>query len=226
MATVNNFADKELIDSLSAITSGILTNIIYDGFFPYYYEKVNTSDTIKFVQIEKFNFFQKLLMIVSIFLLIWFFLAVLIPSIIKTVKILSYKKKKLHSQAAIVTIYNNINKKMQKLIQNNVFILFNNNTNCDITVLSSEISNYINELHMIFCPSKYIQKKVVKSAFRHGNTVNDISKYISYYEFNSLINNIEFIFNLIFQNSNDDLQRKDYHLLYKKINDLKSLNVE
>lgn len=33
MATVNNFADKKLIDSLSAITSGILTNIIYDGFF-------------------------------------------------------------------------------------------------------------------------------------------------------------------------------------------------
>lgn len=226
MKADKNISDKELFNYLSAIASGILTNVIYDELFPYYYEKIESSNSIMFIQIEQFNFFEKILIIMTIFFVVWFLLSVIIPFIIKKIKDLSYKKRKVYSKKDIMTNYNNINKNVQKLIESNIIILSDENFKYNNTVLASEISNNINNLYKIFCPSKNAQKRIVKSAFRQGNTINDIGKYISHYEFEALLNNIEIIFNSIFQENTNALKENDYNLLKEKIKELKLLNID
>lgn len=229
------FKDIDPMSYISAITSGILTNILYGDLFPCHYEKkIADNGTTLFEPIEEYNLWQKLLIILSIFLILWFILYIVFPFIINLAKSLSRKKRIIYTSKDIVCSYKNINTNVQNLIERNQLLL--SISNVSNTVLASEISHYINELDRLFIEKNNVQQKIINSAFRHGNTINDINKYISYYEFHALIDNVDALFHSIFpnqtnnnnlqQNNNNNLQQKDCSNLEEKLEKLKTFAME
>ena len=87
---------------------------------------------------------------------------------------------------------------------------------------TEEISLIVIRLYKTFCPGKKLLAHLVKSTFRTGETVYEIGRYISPFEYNELICTVEKLLGL-FADSNNKMLKSDYSNLQKQLNELKQI---
>lgn len=213
---------KKTWGALSAITSSILTSIIYDEFSSSGYEIVCLGSSLQLNEISEHNFFHKCLLIIFIFLFLWATISIAIPFFYYVLKRLQYRNKRKFRKSDILTAYQTSKEDTLRLLEK-VWVLEQNCYSSANVLYSEEISLIIIKLYNTFCPGKKHLDNVVKSAFRTGNTVYEIGRYISPFEYDELIGVVEKLLNLL-SGSQAEMLSSDYSKLSKQIDALKHVD--
>ena len=207
--------------ALSAIASSILTSIIYDEFSSPGYEAICSNGKLQLNQIEEYGFWGKCLLIILIFLLFWTVISLVIPFAHYVLKRFRYRNKRQLRKADILEAYQSSKKDILRLVEKGLLL---DGTCCnDMKMLyTEEISLIVIRLYKTFCPGKKLLAHLVKSTFRTGETVYEIGRYISPFEYNELICTVEKLLGL-FADSHNKMLKSDYSNLQKQLNELKQI---
>lgn len=215
--------ENKILDAAFAVVSGTLTELIYNEISTSYYKKQLVDETEIFIEECQIPFGIKILIIISLFLVIWLILSVIAPRIIYKAKSTIRKRRPTYNTREIIQSFNEI----KRTVQDVAFVFNNQFSKISFTLLySDDIANCINKLHTIFCSTNKAQIKTVEFVFRNAASINTKGKLISRYEFISLISVIEKLFLECMKKektdaSNYSLFDSDVEALKQKIEDLK-----
>lgn len=213
---------RKIWGALSAIASSILTAIICDEFSSVSYEVVDSDSGLLLVPASEYHFLFKCLLIGAVFFFLWAIISGVIPFFYRILKRLKYRNKKKIKRSDILTVYQ-ISKEKTLRLNEKISAIQSNDFESVKILYSEEISLIIIQLYKTFCPGKKSLNHIVKSTFRSGDTIYEVGRYISPYEFDELICVIENLLS-IFSNARDEMLLSDYSKLCEQISDLKQVN--
>lgn len=208
--------------ALSAIVSSILTSILYEELANCSYEVVRLGDSLRLNQISEHNFFQKCLLIILIFLFIWAIISVTIPLLYYVMRRFRYRNRRKFRKSDVLKTYQSSKEDIRYLLEK-VWVLGRNDCDSAGILYSEEISLIIIKLYSTFCPGKRYLDNIVKSTFRTGETVYEIGRYISPFEYDEVICAAEKLLNL-FSDSQTSMLSSDYLRLKEQIDALKQVD--
>lgn len=211
------FANNEIRNSLFAVASSILTELLYDELSNIHYEVQNTGQGVMLIQVDEHGLFWKLMFIIGIFLSIWALISVVIPILIRFLGRFRYRNVKTYTTEFVVANYRNVKANIIKLskINSNQFNL----------LYINEIATTINQLYAIFCPDQKRNKRVVTSSFRDGVTVDNMESRISPYEYQIMINQAESLLEIFPTIQGHPMADNDYEMLKKRLDRLKNIKI-
>lgn len=196
---------------LSAIASGILTDLICEQFSATSFTITFNNNVYHIKSIEDSNLVFKLVAIVLVFFLIWFLIAILLPNFLYAIDRLKTKNKPKYTKHKLLERYTKLKDDALK-----AFTLSNK---CDEPNLYLyELFKCVNELDKLFSA---VQPKVIKSVFKKSNSASDIGYNISPYEFKLLINTLEIQIAKLIENVNPQEIQTDYKFIKECITRLK-----
>lgn len=217
---------NKIASALTAVASGMLTDLIYDIIAAEYFEGQIIDGTIQIIKISQYNTFEKICLIIILFSFSWVLLSYCIPLISYFINLFRhYNIPKIDSEKLLNT-YKECKEKiieLQERTQNAI------NTNNSYIIIFSDISLLIIRLHKLFCSGKEQNKNIIKASFRSNSTVNDIDIRISLYEYIAIIDVSQNILQLSYKKmplNIRELLDKDYINICYCINDLKQIPEE
>lgn len=219
------FPDNNIQNALFAVASSILTSILCDEFTDGNYVIQQTAEQIKIIQIREHNFVMQIFFIIGIYLIIWCLITLLVPRIFHFLSRFRYPKIKNYSKKMVVSHYKETKHSILKLHG----VICNEGKENDIsyiTLYTEELSCIINKMYATFCSPKEYNRKVIKSSFRKGVSINDIGLFISPYEYYALIEEIKKLLDICLSNNTDPISQLDYEKLQARINKLENIIVE
>lgn len=180
--------DDKLISSLAAVASsiltGLLTNILYDEIFAATYKIVNEGTTYTIIEDNEYSVISKIFIVLFIFLIVWFFLSILIPTVATGIEMLIHRKTPTFTRLQLFALYRECKEQLLKLNESM--------SDCDYACENSklylgELARVVNKLYAKFCSTKILEQRVVRSSFRTGSTIDDFENRISFYEYEKII---------------------------------------
>lgn len=205
-------------NSMQAIATGILTDLIYDKFLSAsYYEVIFEDKTIhKIVEVNELPLYIQIPIIVLTFFCIWMFLSIIPPQIQHFMQYRKYNYKKIKNTKDVIKLYEENKQTITSVMQ-----LTNNLPNDQKLLYLHDIFVCINNLHSIFCSKNSLQITTCKSVFRTTQSINTKVNYLSKYEFLALISIIQSFLDEATKNNTNTMLKADV----KGINDMiKELN--
>lgn len=178
--------------ALAALTSSILTEAIIEQLFSNEFTGNYINGILKISEVGNISSWVKVLFVLSIFLLIWLFIAIFIPGIESLFLRTKYQNKPRYRKQRIIQTYRDIRHNLKQIaFQIEIHSLHGDGEKNAAAMFFTDLAVYINTLYRYFCPSNPTAKKIVISAFRESEHVRDIDKYISPYDYDFYINLLE-----------------------------------
>lgn len=219
METKFAFSGK-LWSEISAIVSSILTNLIYEELTSTEFELITTGEKNLVVQLNDGEFGKRIAVILGIFFCLWFAIYVFVPVFLELVDRVRCHNMKGFKKSKVVSIFERMRKKVIEVSAQ--FSTLSAETSF-VLLYSSEIAQIINSMYITFCPRTKHLNKIVKSSFRGGATVYDIGRYISPYEFDALLNELEKLVEVLLASSDSSVLLVDSMALKEEISELKNV---
>lgn len=204
---------NEISSALSAIASGVLTDLICQQFSSTKFEMVAKDSKYIIETIDNFSFTNKLIITLLIFLLLWISIAFLFPKLFYIIDRFKMRNKPKYRKQEILKHYFELKDNILK-----TFMLINSSKEPKLYLY--ELFKYTNELDKMF---DSIPTKVMKLAFKKRKFSSDIGYNISPYEFRLLITTIENnIYNLLSDGIPQEIEA-DYNFTIECIERLKNV---
>lgn len=171
---------------ISSLVSSILTNMLYDGLTSNSYEITKDGDKLICIAVEKYSFFQMLLMIACLFLLIWIILAIIFPIIWNRAVMLIHWKGLKHTRDETIEVYNEFRNEI--ILLEKEFNTLNANIGPDNKMqkilYSQRLLSCVNKLHRFYTTANMT---VLKGIFRQVSLLDSIATHIAPYEFEATL---------------------------------------
>lgn len=211
------FSNGEIRDSLFAVASSILTELLYDQLSNSHYEIQNIDQKVVLIQVDEHGLLWKLVFITMLFLSIWALISIVVPRLIGFLDRFRYKNVKKYSTKEVIANYNEV--------KDDIIRLCNLNSNYFNLLYVDEIAAAINQLYYTFCPQQKQNKRIVISSFRSDSMVDDIGNLISPYEYKILINQAEFLLKIFPTIKGYPMADNDYKILKRRLYELKNIKI-
>lgn len=210
--------ERKLWNAIIVLTSGILTNLIYDEVSntSYLFQTEDKQFTIS--QVSE-SLWKSIFVTVFTFFIIWITILIISTITLKFIRRFHFKKVTKHSRKNLILSFERI--KEETLNLEAIYPIENSNlANTNIIKLRlKSLATIITDLHRLFCPHNIKLKQSVKNLFRnyeHTSIIN-ISEKISAYEFLSLISLLEEMISITENHSEND------YLLIRDCTEMKSM---
>lgn len=213
--------ENKIRSLLAALTSGILTNLIYNIIYGTSYI-IQSTETQTTIIPQTGGVIQAIGIILLTFITIWAFITILIPLALKTVNRFHFKKIVKYGTQELVSEF----EKDKKEVLNLATLFFSGDTDkitSDLINLRiKELAVIITDLHKIFCPSNARLKARIKYSFRNTNhsSIINITDKVSSYEFLSLIAIMREMVCKTGCSTSDSLLKKDLKEMNNMLSDL------
>lgn len=196
------FSDGKIVGALMAVSSGIITELIYDIVSTSHFEILPSDETNLFyiVEISDYSILQRIAIVLIVFGVAWTLMAIAIPKVIAAIKIRRIHTRKVLTAKQVSYEYYNIKTNVLELFNEfvkNDFVLYGNIEKKDQPIdkykfaYKEEITLYINRLYNVFKYSGIKGKKIIDSAFRDDGDVGLACRYISKKDYYNLIDILE-----------------------------------
>ncbi len=210
--------ENKILSASSTITSGILTNLIYNEISTSHYQKQIINDIEIYVQIDKFSSIAKVLIIALIFISIWLILSVVAPRLLYLKKSISHKREHALNTKEIMNSYIDMKEKVKS-----ISLLVAENKSSEYKLLySDDLTNCVNTLHSVFCSKLKKQQTTVKATFRTSISINTKGVRISPYEFLALLSLTNDTIEEVMNSANPDC-KQDKENLIAKLKEIKTV---
>ncbi len=210
--------ENKILTASSTITSGILTDLIYNEISTSHYQKQIIDDIEIYVQIDKLPSVTKVLIIALIFISIWLILSVVAPRLLYLKKATSHKREHALNTKEIMNSYIMIKEKVKS-----ISLLISENESSEYKLLySDDLTNCTNTLHSVFCSTLKKQQTTVRATFRTSTSINTKGIRISPYEFLALLSVIKDIIEEVMGSTNPNCL-KDKEKLIAKLKEIESI---
>lgn len=202
-----------------ALTSGVLTNTISAQVFPNSYNGSYTDGTLLLDQVSDWNSLLRTIIIFCVFIIIWCLLAILIPFVEYIISKNRYWNKPRYKKEQIVRAFIDVKERVKRLsveLQGG-----KDGKQCGLYVV--DIALCINSLYEHFSPKAMPLKKVINTAFRGSQSVENIGIYVSTYEYTACLELLECMLKNVCTSfgSEDRILSSDQKKLEKKLEELK-----
>lgn len=210
---------NSISNSIQAIATGILTDLIYDKFLSVsYYEVIFEDKTIrKIVEINELPLYIQIPIIVLTFFCTWALLSIIPPKIQHFMQYRKYNYKKIKSTKDVIKLYEENKQAITSVIQ-----LTNNLPNDQRLLYLHDIFVCINNLHTVFCSKNPLQITTCKSVFRSTQSITTKVNHLSKYEFLALFSIVQSFLDETIKNSTDTMLKADIEEISAMIKELKS----
>lgn len=203
--------ENKILTASSTITSGILTDLIYNEISTSHYQKQIINDIEIYVQIDELSSISKVLIIALIFISIWLILSIIVPRLLYLKKSISHKREHSLNTKEIMNSYIDIKEKVKSLS-----LLVSENELPEYKLLySDDLTNCVNTLHSVFCSKLKKQQTTVRATFRTSISINTKGVRISSYEFLAVLSVINDIIEEVMSSGNIDCKQDKENLLAK-----------
>lgn len=207
---------------ISAIVSGILTNLIYEELAVTKFKIVSTEGECFVIQLNDGAFGIRLAVIMGTFIVLWLLISLVIPICVNQIERLRYKNIKGFNKKSVVTVFHTMKKNVQE-ISEQIRNLSETNRLHVLPLYTCELGQIINRMHDTFCPRTRHLKRIVQASFRNGATVYDMGRYISSYEFDTLLNEIQRLLEEVSKSSRSKLLQADCEMLKEQLSIIKNV---
>ncbi len=182
---------ERLWNAVAAIASSILTGIICDEFSLTSYETKVVNGATHLIPVEEHSFAAKILVVTLIFLLLWGLISWVIPFVLRLIKQIRYRNKKNFRRQEVYQVYqtgkSNVLQLWHEIATIPCVSVADDKPSSCILLYHEKVSTTILALYTTFCPQKMRLNQVVESCFRTGETIFDVGRYISPFEYDELI---------------------------------------
>lgn len=177
-------ADTKLKQPILALTSGVLINSISSQLFPSSYAGSYVNGILQFDQISDLaSWLRMSFILVASFFLIWWLLSGFMSLAEKLATGARYRNKPHYTRKQLINTYNDVKEKI-KVLPNDMSEYHDDERAILYLV---DIAVCIHSLYTHFCPKVMYATRIRNAAFRGPESVADIGKYISPYEFEACL---------------------------------------
>ena len=224
---MNNYKliETKLWSALSALTSGVITSLIYDALSSSSYMVEIDGEQYMFTSIG-ISFWEAGGLILSTFLMIWALISVIIPLLLRLRKRFTYDKIKRINAKELIRTLDETKESVVSLYP--VFVRESTSMSdaCFVNLYNRDLVKIILRLHSDFLPHNKKLRKIIEGYFRHQKHSSSIAidRNISSYELDSLIALLrEMVQSAKTNTYSDELMKKDCVEMEKALNDLNEL---
>lgn len=216
--------EVKLRNAISALTSGVLTSLIYDSISSssYILEIDGKQHIISSIETSSWGAIG---FILATFLFLWAIISVLIPLILRIKKRFEYAKIKRISSMELVRTLD-----IAKETIINLYPIFypGDDTRYDselVKLYSRDLASIILLLHKNFLPPNQKTRKIIMHYFRYSDhsSIITINKKVSAYEFRSIITLLRRMVICVIADCDDKLLRKDCTEMKQALDELDDL---
>ena len=215
--------EGKLWNAIVALTSGVLTNLIYNEISStsYVLEFLNGQYTL--IQVNN-NAWEKIGLIFLTFFLVWAFISTIIPVALRIRQKIAYQKINRINNKNLTKSFDSAKNETLILLPFFVRESTEDVPNPDLALLHvKDLANVVTKLHNIFKPHNNKLQKQIRNYFRNPNhsSIINIGDNISDYEFSALItlllNMVERVQSL---KSDNKLLQKDCDEMLKSLKEM------
>ena len=208
---------EKLWMAISAVASGILTSLLYDQLANSHFEIIMQEGKTLLVPVSNRTFAFQFAIISGIFLISWLIISMIIPFAIYMFERISYKRVQYLRPNEVITSFRKIKKeviyiseKLNRINQSDVVILY-----------AEDIVSLILRLYKTFYTENRQLRMPVTSIFRMENTLVNVGREISPYDYNALLKVLNQLLRLVNQSRNSEILQRDYIKSKKLLSELK-----
>lgn len=218
--------EGKLWNAIAALTSGVLTNLIYNEISSTSYVLKLLNDQYTLIQVNN-NAWEKIGFIFATFFLVWAFISIIIPVALRIRQKISYQKIDWINNKNLTKSFDSA--KNEALILCPFFVSESTEgvPNPDLALLHiKDLANVVTTLHNIFKPHNNKLQNQIRNYFRNYNhsSIINIGDNISDYEFSALITLLlKMVEKVPSLETDNKLLQKDYNEMLNNLKEMEEI---
>lgn len=217
--------ESKIWNAITALTSGVLTSIIYDALSHTSY-MLEIDDKKYAITSTSLSFFASLGLVCGTFLMIWTVISLIIPCALKVHKRFSYDKVTRPNASELLKTITSVTETVKALYPHFEPTGVISDSPDYAKLYARELINAVTLLHKKFIPHNKKFQREILSFFRKPqfSSIISINSRLSTYEFNSLISILKLmVTNLQEYGNPDELLKKDCNEMLENLSELESI---
>ena len=182
-------------NAIFALTSSILTEAVFGQLFPEEYFVRFSNGRITIFEVADFSSWVTIASIVLTFIVFWVVFSFLLPLAKSFFLRIHFRNRRNYRKNEIVSAYQGVRKTVKEL---------SINARSNPAQYYVDVCICVNTLYRFLCPKSSIAQRTVVSAFRKKESVRDMDRYITIYDYDVYVNALS----ILFEESSADLKKQ------------------